>query len=260
MFRHEPVDNTPFVYYTSIHRRLADLDRRVAILRSAGESRAKAVNQDSLLLRIREVYHSIAIEGNSLTLCETREVVVQGVTLTGKSLRDQTEATSLSNAMDFMEALASDKSRPITLSDLRQIHALVMEGTGDDFAGRYRAGAVMITGSDYSPPPAERVPQEMASLGDYISKITNTDAPTPEWPLVCAAASHAWLAQIHPFADGNGRTARLLMNLILRRHDYPVCIITVQDRLRYIQALEDSQTSDLTPLLELLIGCVEEIQ
>ena len=258
MFRLEPVDNTPFVYYTSIHGRLAELDRRVEDLRSAGESSSKTVRQISIYLRIWEIHHSNAIEGNSLTFGETSSVVKQGLTVTGKSLRDQIETTSLFNAMDFMEDLTSDKYRPITLSDLRQLHALVLKGTEDDYAGRYRTGAVKISGSDYSPPPAERVPHEMAELGDYIGSVASSSESLHAQPIVCAAAAHAWLAQIHPFADGNGRTARLLMNLILRRHDYPICIIRVQDRLRYIQALEDSQTSDLTPLLELLIDCVED--
>ena len=98
----------------------------------------------------------------------------------------------------------------------------------------------------------------MDDLGAYLALVTKSDSSDAEIPILSAAAAHAWLAQIHPFIDGNGRTARILMNLILMRRGYPVCIIMRDDRLRYYDALEESQAGDLTPLVELVYENVEE--
>lgn len=98
----------------------------------------------------------------------------------------------------------------------------------------------------------------MDDLGRYIAYVTGPDTTDGDLPILCAAAAHAWLAKIHPFVDGNGRTARILMNLILMRRGYPICIITREDRLRYYHSLEESQVGDLTPLVELVYENVEE--
>ena len=247
-----------FEYFDAIESRLSDLDRRVRDMRQVGKLSPQALRRIYQYFKIKGIYHSNAIEGNALTIGETQLVVEMGMTLTGKTLRDQAEAKNLSHALDFMEEIAVSREKPITLSDVRQIHALILKDIQDEHAGKYRTGEVKISGSDYPPTPAYRIPQDMSELGEFIAAITSPDSTNSALPILSAAAAHAWLAQIHPFVDGNGRTARILMNLLLMRHGYPICIITREDRLRYYHALEESQTSDLTSLIELMYENVEE--
>ena len=249
------------MYFADIESRLVELDRRVHDMREAVGSLSPEVHKHiKQQFRIKGIYHSNAIEGNSLTIGETRMVVEQGLTLSGKTLRDQAEAKNLSHALDFMEHLASSSDIPITLSDIRQIHSLILRDILDDHAGKYRDTEVRISGSDYEPPPPHMVPQEMRELGDYVQFITSSSNEIGQLPILAATAAHAWLARIHPFVDGNGRTARTLMNLTLIRNGYPICIIAREERLRYYDALEESQSANLTPLLELIYENVVESQ
>lgn len=252
------VKGTPFEYYEALENRLLDLDHRLQEMRQVGKLNPQILRRIHNFFKIKGIYHSNAIEGNALTITETQMVVEMGMTLSGKTLRDQAEAKNLSHAMEFMEAIAVSTEKPITLSDMRQIHALVLKDIQDEHAGRYRIGEVKVSGSDYLPTTANRIPQQMSELGDFVRKVTAPEPMYNDFPVVCAAAAHAWLAQIHPFVDGNGRTARILMNLILMRRGYPICIITCEDRLRYYEALENSQSSDLTSLIDLMVENFEE--
>jgi len=247
-----------FAYFGKLDTRLSDLDGRVRDMRRVGKLGADALRRISQYFKIKGIYHSNAIEGNSLSLGETRRVIEEGITITGKSLRDTVETKNLSHALDYMEDIAVSTEKPITLSDLRQIHALILKGIDDGFAGRYRETEVKISGSEASTTQAHKIPQDMKDLGNYIANVTVPDESDRQSPIISATVAHAWLAQIHPFIDGNGRTARILMNLILMRRGYPICIITRDDRLRYYQALEESQGGDLTPLVELIYENVEE--
>ena len=252
------VVGTPFDYYESIEGRLSDLHQRVVEMRKVGRLSPRTLEHIHNFFKIKGIYHSNAIEGNALTIGETQLVVEMGMTLTGKTLRDQAEAKNLSQALDFMKDLAVNREQPIVVSYVRQIHKLILTDIDEEHAGRYRNNQVLISGSDYKPPAANLVCQEMDDLGKYIVKVTEPETQNDNLPIVCAAAAHAWLAQIHPFVDGNGRTARLLMNLILMRLGYTICIITREDRLRYYDSLEESQAGDLTPLIQLVYENVEE--
>ncbi len=247
------INGTPFDYYENLDERLLDSHERVQEMRI----NSQALRRIWQYFRIKDIYHSNAIEGNTLTVGETKWVVEEGI-LTGKAPRDQAEAKNLSHALDLMEGIAVSKDRPIVLNDLRQIHALILKDIQDEYAGKYRRNEVKISGSEYKPPEARLISQQMNDLGTYIKKVTSSDASDTDLPILCAAAAHAWLAQIHPFGDGNGRTARLLMNLILMRRGYPPCIIMREERLRYYDALEESQAGDLSPLIELVYENVEE--
>ena len=255
------LEKTDFMYYADVEGRLVDLDKRVQTMREeVGRLSPEVLQHIEQQFRIKGIYHSNAIEGNSLTIGETRMVVEQGLTLSGKTLRDQAEAKNLSHALDFMEQLASSRDTPITLSDIRQIHSLILQDILDDYAGQYRDSEVSISGSEYEPTKAHLVPQEMSDLGDYVKDITSPDYNRRQLPILTATAVHAWLARIHPFVDGNGRTSRILMNLVLIRSGYPICIIAREERLRYYHALEESQAGNLTPLLELVYENVVESQ
>ena len=248
---------TPFEYYANIESRLLQFHGRIQHMWRDGQLSRRILKQTYKQLKIDEIYHSNRIEGNSLTIGETREVVVNKKELPQRSRRDQLEARNLSAALDFAYETALDDARPVSQTQLRQIHALVMKGIQSD-AGNYRTTQNEIYGSRYLTPEAFQVPARMTELSDYIMAVTSPDNQRDTLPVLSAAAAHAWLAQIHPFSDGNGRSARALMNLILIRNHYYPCVITEDDRSRYINALEESQGSDLTPLVELVFENLEE--
>ena len=234
---HIEIDGTAYVYDDT---RLPDLEKladRVRNMREQGRLSREVLYRIRKHFRIKNIYHSNAIEGNALAVGETREVVEHGLTITGKPLKDQAEARNLSHALDFLEELASS-STPITEHDLRQLHALVLHEITEE-AGAYRSSAVSISGSDYSPPGPESVPAQMEDFGRWLSDVSvaGDTAFAGVSGLLVAAAAHTWFVTVHPFIDGNGRVARLLLNLMLIRHGYPIAIITKEDRLRYYDAL-----------------------
>ena len=248
-------DGAPFLYDAELVSQINDLSDRVATMRTIGK-----LSRDSLIsiqryFRIKNIYHSNAIEGNQLNLGETRQVVESGLTIAGKPMKDQAEAKNLDHALDYLEKLATKTSFPITLNDIRQIHSLIFKNIDDENAGRFRSNDVSISGSEFQTTPAGMVD---AAMGDFNDWLGDASLDSSKDVIVTAAACHAWFAQIHPFVDGNGRTARILMNLILMRAGYPIAILTKEDRIRYYDALEESQVSDLTPFIELVLECVSE--
>ena len=256
---HIEIKGTSYVYDKSREQDLATLAGQVREMRAPGKLSPDVLPRIRQHFRIKHIYHSSAIEGNALAVGETREVVENGLTISGKPLKDQAEARNLSHALDFLEKLASDAHMPITEHDVRQIHALVLAGISDE-AGKYRSVPVAISGSNYSPTGPESIPVNMEKFGRWLSGISvpSNDSFAGIEGLLVAVAAHAWFVTEHPFIDGNGRVARLLMNLMLMRYGYPIAIITKEDRPRYYDALEFSQASDLTPFLVLVTECVEE--
>lgn len=248
------VGGAPLEYDTGLSGRLNALDGRVRAMRRSGALSPDSLIYLSRLFRIKTIYHSNAIEGNLLDQGETRMVVEQGLTISGKSLRDQTEAKNLASALDYFEDLARSE-QPIGLTDIRQIHSLILAGINED-AGSFRNVEVKISGSDYRPTLPESVGPEMTDFSDWLRCATQQAYDTN--PIVAACAAHAWLAQIHPFVDGNGRTARIIMNLLLMRRGYPISIIEKEERTRYYDALEESQTSNLSPLIYLVAESIED--
>ncbi len=124
--------------------------------------------------RIKNIYHSNAIEGNVLAVGETRQVVEHGLTITGVPLKDQAEASNFSHALDYLEDLAGNRTTAITETDIRQLHALVLSGLSDQ-AGAYRSVPVAISGSQYVPPGPESVPGDMADFGHWLATISTPD-------------------------------------------------------------------------------------
>jgi Fic family protein len=183
---------------------------------------------------IELTYTSNAIEGNTLTAAETRMVVEHGITIGGKPLKDHLEAVDHFEALRYVRDLAR-QTVPVRETDIRNLHRLVMQRSDPDMAGRYaNQGRFVETdqGRHHFPSLAE-VP---ALMGDFAQWLGSAPA-TPE----TAFTAHRRLVEIHPFNDGNGRTARLLMNLVLLRGGYPPVAVRPQDRPAYIAALQDSQ-------------------
>lgn len=178
--------------------------------------------------RVELTYTSNALEGNTLTRRETALVVEKGLTVGGKSLIEYLEATHHAQALDWVKEQIKHKHHEITEKDILQIHEIILKGIDDTIAGHYRTLPVRISGSTVILPNPRKVPQLMEQKKGRHSV---------EW----AAEAHYRLVTIHPFVDGNGRTARLLMNMILMKEGYPPAIIRKQDRLAYIASLEKAQ-------------------
>lgn len=253
------IRGTPYCYEPSLNEDLGSIADRVKVLRQGGGLTPEVLRNIRQYFRIKNIYHSNAIEGNTLDVGETRQVVEYGLTITGKPLKDQAEAKNLSEALDLLESLATDVESPIRESDVRQLHYLVLKGIDDENAGKYRNAAVEISGSDYKPPSPESVPSQMHEFGNWLAQASVSAKKLGSLEgLLVAAVAHTWFVYIHPFIDGNGRVARLLMNVILMRFGYPIAVITKEDRLRYYDALEISQSSELSAFLSLIVESVQE--
>lgn len=180
-------------------------------------------------------FTSNAIEGNTLTRRETAVVVEKGLTVSGKSLVEHLEATNHAAALRGIMELAGGKTSDLSEGTVLNIHNTILRGIDDGNAGHYRSIPVRISGSEVILPNPRKVPDRMAR---FIRDITTAD---DLHAVELAAEAHYQLVTIHPFVDGNGRTARLLMNLILMQHGYPPALIRKRDRLRYIGSLEKAQ-------------------
>ncbi len=186
--------------------------------------------------RVELTYSSNAIEGNTLTRQETALVVEKGLTVRGKSLNEHLEAHNHAKALGFVRSLVGRSTDSLSESDILRLHSLILQGIGDQNAGRYRSVPVRISGSLVVLPNYMKVPRLMADFVDQV--LAN---PHDLHPVQVATQAHYELVTIHPFADGNGRTARLLMNLVLMQNGYPPAIIAMRQRERYIRSLEQAQ-------------------
>jgi len=231
---------------------LDSLDKRKALLD------AHRPFDPLLLERFREymatewTYHSNAIEGNTLNKQETHLVLNEGITLGGKSMREHLEVTNHGSAMKYAERLASSQA-DFTEDTLRQLHGIVLRGIDDEWAGRYRCEDVFISGSDHEPPRWAEVRRRMQELEQWLTALDSQVLH----PVVRAARVHFRVVNIHPFRDGNGRTARLAMNLLLMRRGYPVAVVRVEDRKEYFNALETGHLQgDLVPFTHFIAAQV----
>ncbi|MCF7906146.1 Fic family protein [Candidatus Gracilibacteria bacterium] len=197
-------------------------------------------------LSLEWTYNSNAIEGNTLTLQETRLVLEEGITIKGKSLREHFEAKNHEKAIEYLEEFVQTKE-VITESQILEIHKLVLDGIEEDFAGRYRNGQVRIMGANFIPPSAQKVPDLIVQ---FVEDIKNSKQGNI---LERATFSHHRFVWIHPFFDGNGRTARLLMNILFMQAGYPPAVILRNDRKKYYEALNQANKGDYAKL-ELLVG------
>lgn len=202
--------------------------------------------------RIGLTYTSNALEGNSLTETETKVVLEDGITIGGKPIKDYYEALGHSEAYDYIYRLAKDKG--ITEEDIKKLHKLFYHRIDESRAGKYRKEKVFISGSKYTLPSPEQVPELMR---EFIIKVK--DLENKNHPVEYSALVHKEIAFIHPFIDGNGRVARLAMNLILLQKGYCIAVIPPILRGDYIQALEKARADDKS-FREFIAGAVREAQ
>jgi Fic family protein len=198
-------------------------------------------------------YNSNAIEGNTLTLKETYLVLSEGITIKGKSLKDHLEAKNHHEALEFIfEQVEHDSQHTISEHLIRELQSLVIGNIDKSIAGTYRDVEVAITASSHQPPLATEVPGKMSDLIKWFRR-----EQLKLNPIELAAILHHKLVNIHPFADGNGRTARLLMNIILLQAGYPLVIIFKNDRRKYYDTLSLADNGNLDQFITFIARAVE---
>lgn len=201
--------------------------------------------------RIGMTYSSNALEGNSLTETETKIVIEDGMTIGGKPVKDHMEALGHSEAYDMLFRLA--KHKVITEANIKELHRLFYYRIDQEQAGKYRKQKVIITGTDFIPPAPEKIPDLMKSFIEGIPGIRGKNHPVE-----FAAIIHKELVTIHPFIDGNGRAARLLMNLALLEAGYPIAVIPPVLRREYLDTLNITHKGSDRPFINFITGVCHE--
>ncbi len=197
-------------------------------------------------LIVEWTYNSNAIEGNTLTLSETK-VVLEGITIGGKSMTEHLEAINHRDAILFIEDLTANKD-PLSEWNIRNIHALILREIDNANAGKYRGENVLISGAKHIPPKYYEVRELMQKLIAEYQRDWKT-----YHPIVKATLLHGEFVKIHPFIDGNGRTSRLLLNFELLKNGYPPIIIKNEERARYYDVLDLAHTTmNYAPFIELV--------
>lgn len=206
---------------------------KVIALRPFPEETLKSLRE---YYRIGLTYSSNALEGNSLTESETKVVIEDGLTIEGKPLRDMYEAVGHAHAYDYIHTLSINK--PLEEADILELHRLFYEKIDSEKAGHHRTMPVFISGSKYAVSPPARIESDMKKFVKWFNDNEHK-LPTPEF----AALAHQKFVFIHPFIDGNGRVARLILNLALIRGEYTIALIPAILRHEYVQSLEMSHKS-----------------
>lgn len=231
--------NLPEEYFKEVDEKLAILNSK----RPLAKETLKSLEKNNIL---DWTYNSNAIEGNTLTLRETK-VVLEGITVGGKSVKEHLEVINHREAILFLEELVKNDSA-ITEWNIKNLHALILKEIDNDNAGKYRLENVLISGASQVPVDYVKVSEEMEKL---IYRYKN-------WykyhPLVRAALLHGEFVFIHPFVDGNGRTARLLMNFEAMKNDYLPIIIKADLKAKYYDSLDKAMVEhDYTDFIKLIV-------
>ena len=205
-------------------------------------------------LELEYTFESNRIEGNTLTLRETDLVINEGLTISGKSMREHLEAINHVEAIGYIKQLM-EHNFSFNEREVLSIHNLILRGIIPEDAGKYRKVQVMIKGSSFMPPQPYIVPKEMEDYFIWYETHKNR-----LHPIVLAAEMHEKLVTIHPFIDGNGRTSRLVMNLILLQHGYVIANIKgdYETRMKYYDALETAQTKGNNQDFLLFVATIEK--
>lgn len=229
------------------------LDEKLQIIQHKRPLSPGIVNKLREQFAIEMTYNSNAIEGNRLTLKETYLVVDEGITVKGKSLKEHLEAKNHYEAVHFLYDLVEhEKKHTISEQLVRSLQQLIIQEHDKSIAGVYRTGSVFITGSKHQPPEALDIPLLMKNLLLWTNKNIKK-----LHPIELATIFHHKITNIHPFFDGNGRTARLTMNLLLMQEGYPIVSILKNDRKKYYSVLEKADLGNIEPLLLFIIQAVE---
>ena len=233
--------------------RLKEIDELKSKIDSYRPLNSDIVKQIQEYYRIGLTYSSNALEGNTLDLAETKVVIEDGLTINGKPMKDHLETVGHSCAFDKLLELS--KSDSITEEDIKCLHKLFYNKIDADNAGVYRNKPVIVTGADINFPLPAELDDKMKSFAASLAKMKQ-ELHVVEY----AAMVHALFVNIHPFIDGNGRVARLLMNLALVQSGYNITIIPPVVRADYIRALQASNHNNFEPFINFISEMVYESQ
>ena len=196
-------------------------------------------------------YHSNAIEGNTLTYSETKLILEEGITINGKSMNEHLEVINHKEALEFIEELVKFPTSKIQESDILNIHSLILKSINSKEAGKYRTQPVGVrksNGEIYHFTDPLLVKEKMEEFIQWLQTSKNLH------PVQRASEAHYRFVSIHPFIDGNGRTARLIMNLVLIQNGYVPSIIRIEDRSEYIQSIEKAQSGQSLQVFHTVIA------
>lgn len=237
-YEYEGLDKT----LERIHEKKSELDK----LRPFPTYALKSIKES---MTLEWTYNSNSIEGNTLTLQETKMVIEEGFTIKGKSLREHFEAVNHQDAIEFIQSLVSE-NYVLKEIDILSVHHLVLKQIEKEFAGRFRTSGVRISGANFVPPNAMKVSELIKELIDWVNS-SDLDI------IIKSAIFHHRFVWIHPFFDGNGRTVRLVFNLLLMKAGFPPAIILKIDRKKYYDALNQANNSDYSKLVLLVMQALE---
>jgi Fic family protein len=241
----------PNIYPNDFAKVLQRLDQKKAQLDAKRPIPSVTLKNIKESLHLEWTYNSNSIEGNTLTLQETRLVLEEGFTVKGKSLREHFEVVNHQEAIEHVEHLVKP-SYQLTESDILSVHGLVLSKIEKDYAGRFRNSGVRITGANFNSPNALKVYDLVQELMSWVNNES-----THLHPVIMASIFHHRFVWIHPFFDGNGRTVRLLFNLLLMKEGYPPAIILKNDRKKYYAALNRANNGDYQKLFLLIMQAME---
>uniref|UniRef100_A0A3Q3WXC2 Protein adenylyltransferase FICD n=1 Tax=Mola mola TaxID=94237 RepID=A0A3Q3WXC2_MOLML len=212
---------------------------------------------NSALRRVMEetyyhhIYHTVAIEGNTLTLSEIRHIIETRYAVPGKSLQEQNEAIGVDAAMKYINTTLLSRTGTISVSDILEIHRRVLGYVDPVEGGRLRTNQVFV--GHHIPPHPQDLQRHMQELVQWL----NSEDALQLHPVEYAALAHYKLVYVHPFVDGNGRTSRLLMNLVLMQAHYPPITIRKEQRAEYYAALDTANEGDVRPFIRFIAKCTE---
>jgi Fic family protein len=196
-------------------------------------------------------FNSNAIEGNTLTLQETDLVINRGLTIGNKTLKEHFEAINHKEGIQYLYEFIK-KKKDLDEDTVLEIHRLILKNINEPGAGHYRKENVMILRAIHLPPSAVKIPKLMSEFiqwyYEYKTKLSAVEL---------AVWVHYKLVYIHPFIDGNGRTARLLMNLILLQRGYPPAVILNIDRKKYYRVLKEADREQYTNFFNFIGRSIE---
>ncbi len=216
-------------------------------LRPFSEASLKRLKENFMILL---THHSNAIEGNTLSLGETKLVLEEGITIGGKSLKDHLEVINHKKALDLLENYVQQKQQ-LNESMLCELNKIILTEIEDEEAGKYRIRKVYITGASFVPPKPDLIPKLMKQFFRWLNQTKKEET------ILFAAKLHEKITLIHPFIDGNGRVARLITNLFFMQQGYPPILILKTERKKYIQTLDQAHQGNNKPFAHFLARCME---
>jgi Fic family protein len=216
---------------------LQQIDTNLAAIKSRCPLSQTELRELSKSLKVMFTYHSNAIEGNTITMGETKILLEDGLTIGGKTIREINEVLNHNQVFELLQSSVTEQ-RPIDEKLVKDLHKLVLHNI-DEKSGKYRAIQAYISGDEIMPPAAKNIQTEMDNFFAWLRASEKNLHPAE-----FAAELHYRFVKIHPFIDGNGRTIRVLINIALMQAGFPITIIPNIRRMEYIQSLHSSVHKD----------------